>query len=87
MMILPTTRRKRFLLLAWIILFCSYFWPGGVLFESVHFEVFGWPFFALWVVIIGPLLAAIIFYLNARFSIQQDIAAEQTGEVDQPTND
>lgn len=49
-----------------ILLGLLYFWPGGFFLQDLQFRVLGWPFFALWVVAIGPMTAIFLFYLKSR---------------------
>lgn len=55
-----------------ILLGLLYFWPGGFFLENLQFRVLGWPFFALWVVVLAPILGITLFYLKSRIKNSED---------------
>lgn len=55
-----------------ILLGLLYFWPGGFFLETLQFRVLGWPFFALWVVVLAPVLGIILFYLKSRIKNSEE---------------
>lgn len=67
-----TVRRFRWL---WIgILFLI--WPFGYIVESLNMTIFGWPIFALWMVIIVPVLGLGFYYVYGRMAIALEYSKE-----------
>lgn len=62
-----------------VILFFVVYWPGGEVLRHVRTEVFEWPFFILWAVIIAPGIVLAIFGYNAYRNNQIDKELEETG--------
>lgn len=60
-------------------LFLLYFLPGGIYLQRVELQVFGWPFFALWVVVIGPALALLVFLVNSVRNVRRDVRRDAAG--------
>lgn len=61
-----------------VILFFVVYWPGGELLRNVRTEVFEWPFFILWAVVLAPGIVLAIFGYNAYRNNQIDKELEET---------
>lgn len=65
----------------WVGLLFLILWPFGMLAESVQATIFGWPFFAFWVLIFVPIVSIGYFYFYAKAAIDLEYSvADKTGE-------
>ena len=62
----------------YIVLVAVFLFPGSMVTKNIQMEILGWPFFALWTVIIGPAVF-VGFYLIAPL-FEQRVEAPLTSE-------
>lgn len=48
----------------YLVLVAVFLFPGSIAAQNIQVEILGWPFFAFWTVILGP-MAFVAFYLVA----------------------
>lgn len=56
-------------------------WPFGVLAEGTGLTVFGWPFFALYVVVLVPAVALGYYYYYAKTAIDIEYSNQPPDET------
>lgn len=75
-----TVRGLRYL---WVVIVIVGFFPGGLYFSRIELTVLGWPFFALWTVVIVP-FSLVLLYMSYSFVVTQKINEREKGDLTGP---